>query len=236
MPNPYFSFKQFTIHHDRCAMKVGTDGVLLGAWADVSAARRILDIGTGTGLIALMMAQRNPNARIVGIDIDREAVGQARENIADSPWQNRVEAALQDVRTYQPSMPFDVIVSNPPYFVNSLKCPDGQRNTARHTDCLDFEDLTDSVSRLLSPQGTFSVIIPTDGMEDFLMSASHHELHLSRRTWVHTKPDAEPKRVLLAFSRSAEKNCAESHLVIELSRHVYSEEYTALTRDFYLKM
>ncbi|MDO4181193.1 MAG: tRNA1(Val) (adenine(37)-N6)-methyltransferase [Bacteroidales bacterium] len=236
MPNPYFSFKQFTIHHDRCAMKVGTDGVLLGAWADVSAARHILDIGTGTGLIALMMAQRNPDARIVGIDIDREAVEQARENIADSPWKDRVEVVLQDVCTYHPSASFDVIVSNPPYFVNALKCPDGQRNAARHTDCLDFEGLTASVSRLLSPQGTFSVIIPTDGMEDFLRSASHHGLHLSRRTWVHTKPDASPKRVLLAFNRPAEKNCTENHLVIELSRHVYSAEYTALTRDFYLKM
>lgn len=236
MPNPYFSFKQFTIHHDRCAMKVGTDGVLLGAWADVSAARRILDIGTGTGLIALMIAQRNPDARIIGIDIDEGAVEQARENIANSPWKDRVEAALQNVCTYRPSMPFDVIVSNPPYFVNSLKCPDNQRNTARHTDSLDFESLISSASRLLSSEGTFSVIIPTDGMEAFLVSASPRGLHLSRRTWVHTKPEAFPKRVLLAFSRSAEKDCVESHLVIELSRHVYSEEYTALTRDFYLKM
>lgn len=236
MPNPYFSFKQFTVYHDRCAMKVGTDGVLLGAWADVSAAHRILDIGTGTGLIALMMAQRNPDARIIGIDIDREAVEQARENMADSPWKDRVEAALQDVCTYHPPMLFDAIVSNPPYFVNALKCPDNQRNTARHTDCLDFENLVGSASRLLSPEGIFSVIIPTDGMDAFLAIALRHGLHLSRRTWVHTKPDADPKRVLLAFSRSAERDCTETHLVIELSRHVYSAEYTELTRDFYLKM
>lgn len=236
MPNPYFSFKQFTIHHDRCAMKVGTDGVLLGAWANVSAARHILDIGTGTGLIALMMAQRNPDARIIGIDIDEGAVEQARENIANSPWKDRVEAALQNVCTYRPSMSFDVIVSNPPYFVNSLKCPDNQRNTARHTDSLDFESLISSASRLLSSEGTFSVIIPTDGMEAFLTIALRHGLHLSRRTWVHTKPDADPKRVLLALGKSAEKDCTENHLVIELSRHVYSAEYTALTREFYLKM
>ena len=111
MPNPYFAFKQFTIHHDRCAMKVGTDGVLLGAWTDIRHARRILDIGTGTGLIALMLAQRCPEASITAIDIDSEAVNQALENIQNSPWKERVEAYLQDIRTYQPQTLFDTIVS-----------------------------------------------------------------------------------------------------------------------------
>lgn len=133
MPNPYFSFKQFTVYHDRCAMKVGTDGVLLGAWADVVSARNILDIGTGTGLISLMMAQRC-NARIRAVDIDADAVEQARGNVAASPWQDRIEVELQDICHFTSETLFDVIVSNPPYFTDSLKCPGKQRNIARHTD------------------------------------------------------------------------------------------------------
>jgi tRNA1Val (adenine37-N6)-methyltransferase len=234
MPNPYFSFKQFTVYHDRCAMKVGTDGVLLGAWTDVHSACHILDIGTGTGLISLMLAQRC-DARIKAIDIDRDAVEQAKGNIAASPWKDRIEVELQDVCRYSPDVRFDVIVSNPPYFVNSLKCPDEQRNTARHTDNLDFENLIAAVSRLLHAEGTFSVIIPTDGMDVFLSTALRYGLHLSRQTLVHTKPGAIPKRVLLAFRRQPVQ-CVVNDLTIELSRHVYSDEYTALTKDFYLKM
>lgn len=234
MPNPYFSFKQFTVYHDRCAMKVGTDGVLLGAWADVASARNILDIGTGSGLIALMMAQRS-NARIKAIDIDMNAVEQARGNVAASPWKDRIEVEWQDICHFTSDFLFDVIVSNPPYFINSLKCPDGQRNTARHTDNLDFENLIISVGRLLHPKGTFFVIIPTDGKELFLTAATRYGFYLSHQTLVHTKPGAEPKRVLLALKFSVEK-CATDDLNIELSRHVYSEEYIALTKDFYLKM
>lgn len=234
MPNPYFSFKQFTVYHDRCAMKVGTDGVLLGAWADVASARHILDIGTGTGLISLMMAQRS-NARIKAVDIDADAVEQARVNVAASPWKDRIEVELQDIRYFTSESLFDVIVSNPPYFVNSLKCPDGQRNTARHTDDLDFENLIVSATRLLHPEGVFSVIIPTDGRELFLTVATRYGLQLSRQTLIHTKPDAEPKRVLLSFKFSSDEYVTDD-LTIELSRHVYSEEYIALTKDFYLKM
>ena len=138
MPNPYFSFKQFTVYHDRCAMKVGTDGVLLGAWTDVSGARDILDIGTGTGLIALMLAQRS-EAHIVAVDIDEDAVKQAKENVEKSPWPGRIEVERHDICCFNSDIRYDVIVSNPPYFFNSLKCPDGQRNIARHTVGLNFE-------------------------------------------------------------------------------------------------
>lgn len=234
MSNPYFSFKQFTVYHDRCAMKVGTDGVLLGAWTDVASAHNILDIGTGTGLVSLMLAQRC-DARIKAIDIDQDAVEQAKENVALSPWKDRIEVELQDICRYNSNNGFDVIVSNPPYFVHSLKGPDRQRNIARHTEELNFENLIGSVSRLLRLKGTFSVIIPTDGMELFQAIATCHELYLSRQTLIHTKPEAEPKRVLLAFKKYPEEYIADS-LTIELSRHVYSEEYMALTRDFYLKM
>lgn len=234
MSNPFFSFKQFTIYQDRCAMKVGTDGVLLGAWARVASASRILDIGTGTGLISLMLAQRS-GALITAIDIDADAVRQARGNIEASPWKDRVEVVRQDICSYVTNERFDVIVSNPPYFVNSLKCPDGQRSMARHCDCMEFGDLIKHAVGLLLPEGAFSVIIPTGGMEEFLTIASGYNLFLSRQTLVRTKPDVAPKRVLLEFKKQPVV-CIQDELVIELSRHVYSEAYIELTKDFYLKM
>lgn len=235
MPNPYFSFKQFTIRHDRCAMKVGTDGVLLGAWTDLSHSRRLLDIGTGTGLIALMLAQRCPDGRITAIDIDADAVGQARENILASPWKDRVEAELQDICTYTGQGLFDTIVSNPPYFIDSLKCPDSQRTTARHTDSLDADRLIGKVTELLTPDGRFSLVLPAEQTDDLLRLAAGKGLYPSRHTWVITRPGLPPKRVLLEF-RKTPTAFHPDELVIELERHVYSEEYIALTKDFYLKM
>ena len=194
----------------------------------------IFDIGTGTGLISLMMAQRC-NARIRAVDIDADAVEQARGNVAASPWQDRIEVELQDICHFTSETLFDVIVSNPPYFTDSLKCPERQRNIARHTDLLDFDKLAESAARLLHSEGVFSVIIPADGKESFLMAATRYGLHLSHQTFIHTKPGSEPKRVLLAFKFSVDK-CVTDDLTIELSRHVYSEEYIALTKEFYLNM
>lgn len=232
MSNPYFSFKQFTVYHDRCAMKVGTDGVLLGAWTEVASARRILDIGTGTGLIALMLAQRS-DAYITGIDIDYEATEQAKENVERSPWKERIEIVHRDIGLYQAEGLFDVIVSNPPYFVHSLKCPEQQRNMARHTDTLSFEALLHAAKRLLHREGSFSIIIPADAAEAFQVLAKQEELYLWRRTWVQGRPDTPSKRVLLAF-RQMPSELHEDRLTIELDRHVYTPEYTALTQAFYL--
>ena len=235
MPNPYFAFKQFTVRHDRCAMKVGTDGVLLGAWTDLSHSRRILDIGTGTGLIALMLAQRCMDARITAIDLDSAAVEQAQENIQASPWKDRIEALQQDICTYHPNETFDTIVSNPPYFIDSLKCPDGQRSTARHTDTLDADRLIGKVSELLTSDGRFSIILPAEQTEDLIRVAGEKGLHPSRQTWVITRPGLSPKRILMEF-RKIPVTLQPDELVIELERHVYSEEYIALTKEFYLKM
>ena len=235
MPNPYFAFKQFTVRHDRCAMKVGTDGVLLGAWTDLSHSRRILDIGTGTGLIALMLAQRCMDARITAIDLDSAAVEQAQENIQASPWKDRIEALQQDICTYHPNGTFDTIVSNPPYFIDSLKCPDGQRSTARHTDTLDADRLIGKVSELLTSDGRFSIILPAEQTEDLIRVAGEKGLHPSRQTWVITRPGLSPKRILMEF-RKTPITLQPDELVIELERHVYSEEYIALTKEFYLKM
>lgn len=236
MPNPYFKFKQFTVYHDRCAMKVGTDGVLLGAWVQVGTAERVLDIGTGTGLIALMVAQRS-DACIVGTDIDREAVGQAKENVNASPWKERISIWQKDVMrmSREEDGCFDMIVSNPPYFIEEVRCPDGRRDVARHTGNLTFANLLTAVEGLLSEDGVFSVIIPVDAADVFVALAAEKHLYIQRKTLVHTKPGAAPKRVLLALSR---KICAydTKHLVVELERHVYSKDYIDLTKDFYLNM
>lgn len=236
MSNSYFQFKQFTVWHDKCAMKVGTDGVLLGAWAPVRDAHRILDVGTGTGLVALMLAQRSlPEAGIVALEIDGPAAAQARENVARSPWKERIEVVQADFKEYRSSDKFDVIVSNPPYFVDSLECPDRQRNSARHTDSLTYEDLLAGVSGLLAEEGTFTLVIPADVADKVKAVASAQRLQAVRQLNVITKPGGIPKRTLITFSFSGGE-CVVEELLTEVARHQYSDEYIALTREYYLKM
>lgn len=236
MSNSYFQFKQFTVWHDRCAMKVGTDGVLLGAWTSVKSASRILDIGTGTGLVALMLAQRSSlSANIVALEIDESAAEQAKENVERSPWKERIEVLQGDFTSYRSSVEYDVIVSNPPYFVDSLGCPEQQRNAARHNGSLTYEKLFEGVAGLLAKEGTFTVVIPSDVADKVKSIAAMHNLHAVRQLHVITKPGGTAKRVLISFSFS-DQECSVDNLLIELSRHHYSEEYIALTQDFYLRM
>lgn len=238
MPNPYFQFKQFVVFHDKCAMKVGTDGVLVGAWAQVDGARRVLDIGTGSGLIALMLAQRNPDAFVIAVDIDEAAVEQARENVVRTPWSDRMEVERLDIRKAPEEWNgcFDAIVSNPPYFVESVKCPQAQRNTARHTDELDFDALLSKVSVLLSEKGSFSVVLPATASADFVALALGKGLYLSRQTWVHPRQELPAKRVLMAFVKHPCAQTEITHLPIETERHVYTPEFSELARDFYLAL
>lgn len=236
MSNPYFQFKQFTVWHDKCAMKVGTDGVLLGAWTSVQNAHKILDVGTGTGLVALMLAQRSlPDADIVALEIDETAAGQARENVTRSPWKERVEVVQTDFRSYQSSDKFDVVVSNPPYFVDSLECPDRQRNAARHNDSLTYEELLEGVAGLLAEDGTFTIVIPVDVADRVKMIAAVKNLYAVRQLNVITKPGGVPKRTLITFTFSNQE-CVVEELLTELARHQYSEEYIALTQEYYLNM
>ena len=234
MANPYFSFKKFTVHHDKCAMKVGTDGVLLGAWTNVNTSQKILDIGTGSGLVALMLAQRC-EASITAIDIDSEAVEQTKINIEASNWKDRMEVFHTDLCNFSPQYQFDTIVSNPPYFVDSLKCDDIQRNTARHNDTLTSEQLFENVSRMLCQEGEFSLILPFEQTDSAISIAEKHGLYPTRHTRVITRPGLPPKRSLLVFKKHSEEYVSQD-LVIELERHVYSAEYIALTKEFYLKM
>ena len=214
-------------------MKVGTDGVLLGAWApECIAGGRILDIGTGTGVMAIMAAQRNPSARIVGVEIDEMSALQARENAEASPWADRVEIVNADIRSYEAAAPFDLVISNPPYFVDSLKSPDSGRTTARHTVSLDFGELMSAVERLLAPDGRFAVIVPAEVVSRVVASGC---LALRRRCDVRSKPSAGPIRTMMEFAAGYCGAPEFSELTIGDGKGGYTAEYVALTRDFYLK-
>ena len=235
MSNPFFKFKQFTVFHDKCAMKVGTDGVLLGAWAPVGNVKRALDVGTGTGLIALLLAQRNLQARITAVEIDAAAAEQAQENVLHSPWADRIEVICHDFRSYRTEDKFDLIVSNPPYFVDALKCPDEQRCTARHTSSLNYDLLFRRSASLLWEQGVVSIIIPAEAEKAVIDTAWNHKLFPAHRLQVFTKPGKPCRRILLTLGFQ-EKQCMEESLCIEAEQHGYSAEYIALTKDFYLKL
>jgi tRNA1Val (adenine37-N6)-methyltransferase len=235
MSNQYFQFKQFTVWHDKCAMKVGTDGVLLGAWANICNVNSVLDIGTGTGLVALMIAQRC-TADIVALEIDENAAVQAAENKEKSPWKERILVHHTDFKAYTSDKKFDLIVSNPPYFSNSLLSPDQKRSTARHTNELSYQELIKGASQLLSENGEFSMIIPSDNLDNLKNIAEEYNLYIIRQTNILPKPDSASKRVLITLSFDKTICTKTDELVVELSRHQYSKDYIALTKEYYLNM
>ncbi|MEE0912923.1 MAG: methyltransferase [Paludibacteraceae bacterium] len=234
MANSYFCFKYFRVEQSNCAMKVGTDGVLLGAWATVKSAKSCLDIGTGTGLLALMVAQRNRDVAVVAIELDDEAVIQAKENVEASPWPNRIQVVHSDVRSYCAVKTFDHIISNPPYFNDSLKSSDTHRSLARHTSTLSYMELLACVKNLLAPQGIFSLILPYDVCTEFIDLAKSHNLYCSRFCKVMPLPNANPKRALMEFSFSNSDTVLEELEIESGGRHCYSAEYKELTKEFYL--
>lgn len=237
MPNPYFRFKQFTVFHDQCAMKVGIDGVLLGAWAPVENAKRILDVGTGTGLIALILAQRS-NAAIIGIDIDQLAILQATENIRNSPWPSRLTVMKKSFQEYSNVLPerFDLIVSNPPFFINSTKTPIENRTAARHTDSLTHEELIENAISLLKSSGRICIILPVNEGLRCINFAESKGLYCTKQVTVFPKPGSDSKRLLVELSLIKSPK-TETELVIESEvRHQYSTEFIELVKDFYLKL
>jgi tRNA1Val (adenine37-N6)-methyltransferase len=237
MANDYFQFKQFNIQQDKCAMKVGTDGVLLGAWVATGSCRAILDVGTGTGLIALMLAQRSL-AGIDAIDIDEAAAGQATENIASSAFANRIQVFHAPFEEYasKAHRRYDLIVSNPPYFARSLKSPDTKKNLARHTDTLSLSSLLSGGKSLLAPDGRIALILPCQRESELMETAQENKLAVVRKTAVKPLPDAPPKRLLIELSANVSAPCLTDTLIIEESRHQYTAGYRELTKDFYLKM
>lgn len=230
-----FRFKQFTVQQDKTAMKVGTDGVLLGAWANLEKTQAVLDIGTGTGLIALMAAQRNETARIDAIEIEAEAYLQARANVAHSPWADRIKVHRISLFDYFPDHKYDCIICNPPFFTRSTKNPDDKRTLARHNDTLPHDALAIAVSRLLSENGTAHFILPSAESEKFMLYTREANLYPQRITEVYPTPHSVSKRRLISLGFQ-QISPLPDHLVIELSRHCYSEEYIRLTQDFYLNM
>lgn len=213
-------------------MKVGTDGVLLGAWFDVNRVSRLLDIGTGTGLLALMAAQRGVND-IKAVEIDKSAAIQASENIACSLWKESIEVINTDISAFQCEKPFDAIISNPPYFRNSLKSPDVKRTMAKHNESLSFEKLVMNVDRLLSDEGEFSVIIPSDLSEILEQICFVNGLYIKRKTSVITREGQSPKRNLISFVRSV-CVCEKDSLIMINTDGSYKDRYIDIVKDFYL--
>ncbi len=242
-----FHFKQFDVADEACAMKVGTDGVLLGGWAentmhDAQCTMHVLDIGTGSGLIALMLAQRFPNAQILGIDIDKASAHQAAENFAASPWADRLEAkhiSLQELTNYKllnetislnsqlPTFNFQLIVSNPPYFRDALKCPEAGRKQARHTDSLSYDELIRCAAQLLAPNGVLALILPAEAESDIMTLTAVNGLYPLRITRVHTTPIKPAKRILMSFIKSRSGLLKDEHTTLDALNE-------SLLHDFYL--
>ena len=233
-----FRFKQFAIHQDDCSMKVGTDGVLLGAWADVSGTRQALDIGAGSGVIAIMLTQRSPELRATGVEIDEPSFHQAVSNMQQSPWSNRLEAvhsAIQDF-SFSAEGKYDLVISNPPFFSGGTFSLNQDRNSVRHTIKLPHGDLLLSVQRLLSEDGRFCVILPyIEGLR-FVELTATYKLHCTRMTEVLPRPGKPVERLLLQFERTFSELRKDTLLIHSGEGDAFSPEYTALTGDFYLNM
>jgi tRNA1Val (adenine37-N6)-methyltransferase len=233
--NNYFKFKQFTIFQEKAAMKVGTDGVLLGAWAECENCNRILDVGTGTGLIALMLAQRS-NAQITAIEIEENAAEDARQNIGNSPWKSRVvleHVSFQEF-TRNNNESFDLIVSNPPFFTNAFKPSNNNRAMARHSDSLPFSALTYCSAQLLGASGKLAVILPFEASIEFEELAAANNLFLSRKTKIRPNLKKEENRVLLEFSKKKVAIKKDNLTIYVESGHAYTDSFIELIKDFYL--
>lgn len=236
-----FKFKEFTIHQDKTAMKIGTDAVLLGAWAPISdECNSILDIGSGTGVISLMLAQRSFAETIDAVEIDENAYEQTVENFEQSDWGDRLfcyHASFQEFANEmeEDEEQYDLIVSNPPFYTDDFQSDDNARNKARFTTSLSFEELLNGVAKLLSKDGVFTVIVPYKEEEDFIRYAEKENLYATRICRVKGNVASETKRSLLEFS-FAKKDIKNEELIIETARHQYTKEYIELTKEFYLKM
>ncbi len=236
MGKSYFQFKQFTIHQDKCAMKVGTDGVLVGAWADISDAETILDIGTGTGLIAMMCSQRNPSAKITAIEIDKDSADQAKQNVLDSDFNDRIQVYNTSLQEYSTSDTFDAIVCNPPFFSSGTPSPTYQRYLARQAASLPLRNLLEHCMRLLNPNGKLHLVFPLDREQEFDFLCEEYELCTTKRTIVYPSSSKPAKRVLLECSRICSPKIEDELIIEKDERFDYTDQFISLTRDFYPKM
>ena len=230
-----FQFKQFSVQDENSAMKVGTDAVLLGAWKHPANSKSILDIGCGSGIIALMMAQKT-DSKIDAIDIDLNSIKEAKKNFANSPWSKNlsaVHASLSDF-TNQSKKIYDLILSNPPFFNNSLKSPIESKNLSKHTSALTHEELLSRVKNLISTDGVFVVIIPYDQMDLFANLALIQSLYCTKKLIIFPTPQKKENRIILEFSQYKPNNVEEENLTIRDNSGNFTQQYKQLTRDFYL--
>jgi tRNA1Val (adenine37-N6)-methyltransferase len=236
MSDTTFRFRQFTIRQDKCAMKVGTDSVLLGSWVNAVDASEILDIGTGTGIIALMLAQKS-FGQIDAIDVDENACKQARENFMISPWFDRLNVIHQSFQEFSKTTikKYDLIVSNPPYFHHASKPSEESRLNARHNELICFNELIEGVKRILVPHGRFCLILPFKEGKEFMDICLRHGLYCHELVRVKTKPDKLEKRFIMEFISSFGV-MHESEFIIQDNDTTFSQEYIELTKDYYLSL
>ena len=234
--NSFFRFKRFSLNQDRCAMKIGTDGALMGAWCTVENATQVLDIGTGTGLIALMVAQRINGAEfhITAVEADREASIQAKENIEHAEWSKHIEVVHTMLQDYDTQTKFDLIVTNPPFFTNSLTAPDGKRTMARHTLSLSAHDICNFAARHLTCNGLLSLILPTKEAADFEQTARETGLYLARATSVSFKTQAAPKRIMAEYTLQPKETILRDTLSVSNENGQYTSDFIHLLQPFYL--
>jgi len=231
-----FRFKQFSVEDDQSSMRIGTDAVLLGAWINPEKRSEMLDIGTGCGVIALMMAQKC-NAAVTAIDIDENSARQASGNFRNSPWNSRMNAihcSFQEF-TRLPTKSFDLVITNPPYFRNSLRSPLKNRNMARHDDQLNTRDLLTGVAGILHSTGKFCLILPAGDALSFQSDAKEHNLLLVRQLMVKSKPGTNPKRIAMEFVFSAPGFVVTEEIIIRREDNSFTGAYRELTKDFYLQ-
>lgn len=234
MRDDFFTFKQFRVMHRKSIMKVGTDGVLLGAYVDCGNARRVLDIGTGTGLLCLMIAQKS-NATIHGIEINAEAVEVAKFNVEQSNWRERIEIFHSSVQDFSPEEKYDLIVSNPPFYTTDVVAPEKGRALARHDLSLNISELAVSIDRLLTQDGRCYVIYPTEQCQLFEEEAAKFGLFAMRRLYVSSRPDVPPIRTIVELSRNQCVAECDTLFIENGARHDFSDKYKSLTKDYYLK-
>ncbi len=231
-----FRFKQFAIRQENAAMKVGTDGTLLGAWYDLNHSQRTLDIGTGTGIIAMMSAQRNPNVRVTAIEIDEGAMLDAQFNVQNCPWPDRIELLHTPLQEFNPTHQFDTIVSNPPFFENSLKTINQSKTTARHTDSLHFSDILLFAQKHLTTSGHLAMILPVENAQKCIDEAQEFGLFLRRKCIVKPVPKKSPHRWAFELSKTPTTATTEDLIIETGKRHDYSADYIKLTNAFYTIM
>ncbi len=235
MPNSFFSFKQFTIHQHNCAMKVTTDSCLFGAWASLlSNGHKALDIGAGTGLLAVMYAQKNPLAVMDAVEIDADAATQAADNVAGSPWPSAIKIIHQNIIDFKPANLYDAIISNPPFYKQQLQSSDVKKNAAHHSSHLSLQDLFQNVARLLNNKGQFYVLLPWYRTDEALAIAAAFSLFPANITGVKQTPKHPYFRSMLLFTRLQKNHIQEQEIIIETEKGKYSEVFTALLKDYYL--